>query len=196
MDLEKFFFEKDSPVNIEVSQLSDFKLTELLVERGYKLIEYSSVLLLNLEDIDELKLSETNEIRPVQETEIHEVAKIVEVGFSEGMNLPESFSEAFVTFNYMKNNTCYVALNGEKYAGGGSLFFSNGLAFLGGASTLKEFRNRGIQSDLIKERLNKAKSLKYKCAVIVTQPGTISQHNAQKFGFQIFYSRNKFQKLK
>ena len=96
----------------------------------------------------------------------------------------------------MKNNTCYVALNGKNYAGGGSLFFSNGLAFLGGASTLKEFRNQEIQSDLIKARLNKAKSLNYKYAVIVTQPGTISQHNAQKFGFQIFYSRNKFQKIK
>ena len=69
----------------------------MLVERGYKLIEYSSVLFLDLEKIAELKLSGSNEIRPVQENEITEVAKIVEGGFSEGIKLPESFSKAFVT---------------------------------------------------------------------------------------------------
>lgn len=74
-------------------------------------------------------------------------------------------------------------------AGGASLRLSNGVAQLAGAATLPEHRRQGVQSALLSERLADAAREGCDVAVVTTEPGSKSQQNVQKIGFELLYSR-------
>jgi GNAT superfamily N-acetyltransferase len=65
---------------------------------------------------------------------------------------------------------------------------------LAGAAVQPKYRGQGIQQRLIAKRL--LLGLEHGCdiAVVSTQPGTVSQRNMQRWGFQILYARTKFTK--
>ena len=65
-----------------------------------------------------------------------------------------------------------------------------GIAQLCGASTLPAERRRGVQSALLARRLDDAGRGGCTVAVVTTQPGSKSQQNVQRQGFDLLYSRN------
>jgi ribosomal protein S18 acetylase RimI-like enzyme len=65
----------------------------------------------------------------------------------------------------------------------------NGVAQLCGAATLPEHRRRGVQTALLRERLAEAAREGCDVAVVTTQPGSPSQENAQRQGFELLYAR-------
>jgi hypothetical protein len=75
----------------------------------------------------------------------------------------------------------------------GSLFLHEDVAILAGASTIPEGRNRGAQNALLHARLKLAAEKGCTLAVMGASPGSQSQKNAQKNGFQIAYTRTKWQ---
>jgi len=58
-----------------------------------------------------------------------------------------------------------------------------------GAATLPAYRRRGVQSALLASRLALARELGCDLAVVTTQPGSKSQGNVQRLGFELAYSR-------
>ena len=74
-------------------------------------------------------------------------------------------------------------------AGGASLFLHDQTAMLCGAATLPACRRRGVQSALLHERLAQARAAGCDLAVVTTQPGSKSQENVQRAGFELIYSR-------
>jgi hypothetical protein len=58
-----------------------------------------------------------------------------------------------------------------------------------GAGTLAGFRGRGLQTALLRQRMQVAVQAGCEVAVIVTQGGTTSQHNAERLGFRVAYSK-------
>lgn len=85
-----------------------------------------------------------------------------------------------------------MAFFDEQPAAGGTLTIRDGLAGLMGASTLPEFRNRGVQSALISVRLAAARDAGCDLAMSVTQPSSGSQRNLERQGFRVVYTRAKF----
>jgi ribosomal protein S18 acetylase RimI-like enzyme len=65
----------------------------------------------------------------------------------------------------------------------------DGIAQLTGAATAPAFRRRGIQSALLAARLADATAAGCDVAVITVQPGSKSQQNAQRRGFDLLYTR-------
>jgi predicted acetyltransferase len=63
------------------------------------------------------------------------------------------------------------------------------VAQLAGAATAPAHRRRGIQSALLATRLADATAAGCDVAVITTQPGSKSQRNAQRAGFDLLYTR-------
>ena len=80
----------------------------------------------------------------------------------------------------------------EVAAGGGMMSIHNGVASLGGAGTLPEFRNRGVQRALILARVAFAAESGCDLAMVATQPGSGSQRNVERQGFRVVYTRMKF----
>jgi len=76
-------------------------------------------------------------------------------------------------------------------AGGGVLVMHDGVASLGGASTLPGFRNRGAQTALLRARLAFAAQQGCEIAMVTTLPGSTSQRNVERQGFRVVYTRSK-----
>ena len=58
------------------------------------------------------------------------------------------------------------------------------------AATLPAYRRRGVQSALLLRRLAEASDNHCTVAIVTTQPGSKSQENVQRQGFELLYSRN------
>jgi len=58
-----------------------------------------------------------------------------------------------------------------------------------GAGTVPASRRRGVQSALLSARLAEARAKGCDLAVVTTQPGSKSQENVQRAGFELLYSR-------
>jgi ribosomal protein S18 acetylase RimI-like enzyme len=63
------------------------------------------------------------------------------------------------------------------------------LAQFTGAATLPDFRRRGLQTALTLHRLADARAAGCDLAVVTTAPGSKSQENAQRRGFELLYAR-------
>jgi ribosomal protein S18 acetylase RimI-like enzyme len=81
-----------------------------------------------------------------------------------------------------------VALRDGVFAGGAELRVGGGIAQFAGAATAPEHRRRGVQTALLSARLVDA-AAGCEVAVITTQPGSKSQQNAQRRGFDLLYTR-------
>ena len=69
------------------------------------------------------------------------------------------------------------------------------VCILAGAATIPEARNQGVQNALLDARLRLARESGCSLAMICALPGSQSQKNAQKNGFNIAYTRTKWQLL-
>lgn len=96
------------------------------------------------------------------------------VGILERMRNPKFNDEDF---------TYLVRLEG-KAAAYGRIVLKGGLAYLGGAGTMPEFRNRKVYSTLLRHRLQEAHARGYFVAMI--HAGPMSRRVVEKYGFREF----------
>jgi GNAT superfamily N-acetyltransferase len=115
-------------------------------------------------------------------------------GFAEHYPVTEDLLEVMRMFALGSHVECYLARIEGKVAGGGALMIRDGVAGLFGASTLPMFRNRGVQTGLLRARLERAAEKGCDLAVSLAQVGSASQRNIVRHGFQVLYSRAKFRK--
>jgi len=66
----------------------------------------------------------------------------------------------------------------------GHLYLQSGVAYLGGAATLPDYRSRKIYSTLLRRRLEQARSEGYEVAMIISEP--MSRRVVSKFGFEVY----------
>ena len=192
MELEEFYTERGAPANVETSHLADMSLTHLFMDRGYKVAEYTDVLARSLDERDVVEASSENGVREIRSDEIDAFARVVTEGFVESEPAPRSLEDLFKVFFRQPNCACFGAFRDGKPTGGGAVFIKDGVAMFAGASTLPAYRNLGIQTDLLKARLDFAARKGCDLATVTTAPGSVSQRNAQKRGFNIVYSRTKY----
>lgn len=77
-----------------------------------------------------------------------------------------------------------MALLDGKPVADAHLYLQNGIAYLGGAATLPEYRNRKIYSTLLRKRLEIARSEGYEVALIHAEP--MSRRVVSRFGFETY----------
>ncbi|KAF0235668.1 MAG: hypothetical protein FD167_4586 [bacterium] len=196
-ELEDFYYRKNSAVNIELSPLVEPALLELLGTRGYHLVEVSNVLIKRLDKSNLLKLSAPEvEISTVDTSTINDWANTVIKGFGAEGEFADMLNAVWQTGFCIPDNYFFLARIDNNCAGGGGIFIYENVASLSGASTLPEFRKLGVQNKLLQHRLNLAIELGCDLAVISTLPGTISQRNSERQGFQVAYTRVKLMRPK
>ena len=85
--------------------------------------------------------------------------------------------------------TAWLARVDDQPVGGGSLTILDGLSLISGDGTLPSYRHRGVQTLLLQCRLAHAAASGCELAAICTQPGSGSQRNTERQGFQVVYAR-------
>lgn len=200
--LEAFYRERESATNVEVCPLADMSLTNHLSERGYRSVEFSNVLVRRLnaspEGNEERARRETEAPGEVEATEatpdeIETLTEVVARGFAEDDESGLALMMEIFRVNARTAGVYHFAARiGDTIVGGGGLRVSEGIAGLAGASTLPAYRGRGAQNALLNARLRFAVQCGCGIATVTTLPGSTSQRNAQRHGFQVAYTRTKW----
>lgn len=193
--MEEFYRGHKSAVNIETCPLADPSLLKLLNERGYRPIEYSNVLVRDLTDDDSRAWPNPEskvQVRSPAEHEAESYSLLVAKSFFENTDISPEFLSIFTSTFYAAGAFFFLAEVDGVPAGGGMMSIHQGVSSLGGAGTLPEFRNRGVQKDLLLARLALAAELGCDLAMVATNPGSGSQRNVERLGFRVVYTRTKF----
>ena len=195
--VERAFAERGSPVQAEVSCLGDPSVGTLLTRRGYTLQGFENVLGRALPPGPTTSTAGVV-VSPSPDDELPEWLDTVVTGFAspdaQGVPSHESFprealegvmSDLAAADGFVR----YLARRDGTIAGGASMRLFEGVAQLCGAATRPEHRRHGVQSALLSARLEIAGRAGCDVAVVTTQPGSKSQENVQKQGFELLYTR-------
>jgi hypothetical protein len=193
--IEAFYRQRGAPVCHEVSPLADPALLALLNDRGYHPIELTSVMYRPIRAGLPLPVARNDrvQVRLVQGDERALWARVGARGWSEQTELADMILELMQLVAERSGALSFLAeLDGQPVAAG-ALFVCDGVALLGGASTIPEARRQGAQQALLEGRLRYAAEHGCDLAMISAQPpGGASQRNAERQGFRIAYTRIKW----
>jgi hypothetical protein len=197
--LEEFYRSRNEAVRVETCPLADASLIRRFGERGYRVTEFSNVMVLPLNGSGLSNVATTDlpagvTIERIGNEQMDLWTLTVAQGFSENFPVTHEILGVMKMFALGSNVQCYLARVDGAVAGGATLALREGVAGLFGASTLPAFRNRGVQTALLKERLVRAVAGKCDLAVCIAQPGSISQRNVTRRGFSVLYTRVKFER--
>jgi GNAT superfamily N-acetyltransferase len=196
-EIEQAFSACGAPVQIELAHLADPTIGVLLTERGYRLVSFENVLGLALTGTPErvtppgieVRRSSEDEFGSWLEVQIEGVAHPDTQGVPGHEEFPREVIERaerdFAAAGVMR----YAALHDGVMAGGASFHLAEGIAQLTGAATAPAHRRQGIQTALLSARLADAAAVGCDIAVVTTQPGSKSQQNVQRQGFDLLYTR-------
>ena len=193
--MEDFYREHKSAVNIETCPLADPSLLKFLNERGYRPIEYSNVFVRELTEDDSRAWPDPTtkvRVRRPAEDEAESYSLLVVKSFFENTEIPPEFLAIFKSCFYAAGAFFFLAEIDGVPAGGGMMSIHQGVASFGGAGTLPEFRNRGVQRALLLARIALAAESGCDLAMVAANPGSGSQRNVERLGFQVVYTRTKF----
>ncbi|HQZ98391.1 MAG TPA: hypothetical protein PLP21_18885 [Pyrinomonadaceae bacterium] len=196
-EIEAFFRKHEAPVFHEVSPMAEASLLELLGRRGYRPAELTSVMFLRLDkDLAMRPLNPQITTRVIRDNEVDIWARTAARGWSTEMPGMEDFMFEFCRIGAQCAGAFpYIAELAGKPISTGALLIYKDVALLAGASTIPESRKQGAQSALLDGRLRHAVEKGATLAMMCASPGSQSQKNAQKNGFNIAYTRIKWQKI-
>lgn len=185
--LEAFFRSRECKVTIDLCPLADSGLLAALGDRGYRATEFNNVLVKRLSGTE---IAFTPRVRRAIPGEDDLWAYTVGHGFFEQTHLTTEEMDVGRAIFAMPEALCYLASSesGEP-AGGGAAAMRDGIATLFADSTLVRFRRHGFHCELVAARLNEALAQGCDLATASTAPGSASQRNYERLGFEVVYTK-------
>lgn len=201
--IERAFAERGAPVQVELANLVDPEIGALLTGRSYRLASFENVLGLPLTGEHTRVSPHGIEVRPSGDNEFEQWLDVVANGFAhpDAQGVPShEESPPEVIANAVHDLAAagvrrYLARRDGVIAGGAGLRIAEGVAQLTGAATAPAHRRRGVHTALLSARLADAAAAGCDIAVVTAQPGSKSQQNAQRQGFDLLYTRAVLVKL-
>jgi len=198
--IEAMYAARDAPVQVELSSLADPTVAPMLTGRGYALVGFENVLGLALDPSATARAADPPgvSVRVCRDDELERWLDTAVTGFAtpdlQGVPSHESFPREVIEGAIRdmvgaKGFVRYLAFLEGAPAGAASVRLSEGVAQMSGAATLPEHRRRGVQSALLAHRLADATAAGCDVAVVTVQPGSKSQENVQRKGFELLYTR-------
>jgi hypothetical protein len=189
-EIEEFFVSRDAPVTIDVTPHTDPSLREMLAERGYRISEFSNVLVRPVRaDEEPPECPSPARVRMALSSESDLYSRTVVSGFLSRHDLnDEEMIVGRILFGMPYAKGLLAEIGGE-VAGGCGFSIRGGLASCFGDSTLPVFRGQGVHTAMICARIAEAISASCDLITAATQPGSVSQRNYQRLGFTIAYSK-------
>jgi hypothetical protein len=190
--IERFFLDRGAPVLHEVSPLAGVAALDMLCARNYRPIEISSVLYRPVEQ-PTAEGSGHIRVRVIGPQEAQLWTQINARGWT--YDHPE-FMDFLLQFGDIitarKHTLLFLAELDDKPGAAGTLCLHEGVALFGGSATIPEMRRRGLQTALLDERMRYAFENRCDLAMMVAEPGSKSQRNAERKKFRIAYTRTKW----
>ena len=185
--MESFFRSRGAKVVVDLCPLADQSLLEILSERGFRATEFNNVLVRRLAG---LEIGMTPRVRRTTPTETELWSHTVGSGFFDQRELTNEEMDVGRAIFAMPGAHCYLAAteNGEP-AAAAALSVRSGLATLFADSTIARYRGAGLHRELIAARLYEAAAQGCDLATASTLPGSGSQRNFERLGFEVVYTK-------
>ncbi len=186
-EVEVFFRSRGAAVSIDLCPLADPSLLQLLAARGYRPAEFNNVLARRLAGPE---VAAASRVRRADAGEGEAWSRTVGIGFFEQPELTESEMDVGRAIFNMSGVACYLAMpdSGES-AAAAAMAVRDGLALLFADSTMARFRRCGFHRELIAARLRDAIAMGCDTASASTLPGSGSQRNYERLGFEVVYTK-------
>ena len=196
--IEAEWRDRNEPVRIELSVLADPAAGGLLTDRGYRLHGFEHVFGLALDggrgeeapaDIS-IEVAREDQLQSWLDIAVDAFMNLDGTGSAADDTLPRealanAINEAMGTPGFVR----YIAWIDGKAVGEAAMRIDGDLAQIAGAGTLPHARGKGVQKALVRRRLADARQAGCTLAVVTTAPGTRSQHNVMRRGFELLYTR-------
>ena len=188
-EVEEFYRQRGCPVAIDLCPLADITLLEILRKRGYRIVEFTNML---VHRVGEEPLAESPvQIREAGESDIDLWSSLLWQGFVGTEELTREARELGATLFQSEQTRTLIACIDDVPAGSAEFAMSGGLASFFCDSTLPAFRNRGVQTALIRYRLRRAAEAGCDMAFASVLPNSGSHANYFRAGFEVAYTRVK-----
>ncbi len=185
--VECFFRSRGAKVSVDVCPLADAGFVSALAERGFRVQEFNNVLARRLAGL-EVALTPRARRAIADETDLWSYT--VGRGFFEHAELTTEEMDVGRAIVAMPDALCYLASTEAGQVGaGGALAIREGLATLFADGTIPAYRREGMQRELIAARLNEAVARGCDMATASTLPGSGSQRNYERAGFEVVYTK-------
>jgi GNAT superfamily N-acetyltransferase len=185
--IECFFRSRGAAVSMELCPLADPGLFGALGRRGYRITEFNNVLVKRLAGTE---IVLTPRVRRATAEDGELWSHTLGEGFFEQAALTNEEMDIGRAIFASHISHCYVAAaeTGEP-SGGAAAAFHDGLATLFADATVARFRRAGFHRELIAARLNEAIARGCDLATASTLPGSGSQRNYERRGFEVVYTK-------
>lgn len=190
--IEAFFTERGADVMHEVSPLAGIKTFALLAERGYRPHELSTVLVLPLDESLAAPAVAGLRARTAEAADRDVWIETSVQGWSADATFGDTMRRiATAAFSNRAMVHMLVEREGQIIATA-SMGIADDVALFAGASTIPAGRGLGAQSLLLTARLAEARRRGCTLAMMIADPGSTSQRNAERRGFRVAYTRTKW----
>ncbi|HJZ97033.1 MAG TPA: hypothetical protein VKE70_11055 [Candidatus Solibacter sp.] len=191
-EVEDFFEARGARPVIDVCPLAHPSLIGMLGARGYRVMEFDNVLVRRLAGAE---IVLTPRVRRGMPDEIDLWSHTAGCGFFEHSLLTTGEMDVGRAICAMPGAMWYLAsADASESAGAAAMAIHSGLAVLFADSTIAAHRRRGIHRELILARLNEALAQGCDLATASTMPGSGSQRNYERLGFEVVYTRITFER--
>lgn len=184
---EAFFHSRDVRMKMQVCPFADRSLSHLLGERGYTIQDYMNVYAWQAGTLNDespslpglsIRTATTDETRVWFE----------QSGADGDWAQPDGIAFMTIRCTLKSDTHLFLAWLDGQPVSGGALEIHDGVAALIAGGTLPAFRNQGIHAALLRARLEAAMEAGCDLALVHSRPGTISQRNILRAGFQLMYT--------
>ena len=191
--IEAAWREREEPVRVELATLASTDAATQLSGRGYQLLGFENVLVRSLATVPP-------RVPHVDVSHGRDDAawmRILVDGFAAGDGTGavvddhgrEAIEQVMRDMAWASGFARYVASLDATPVGAATMRIDDGIALMGGATTLPAWRRRGVQGALLAVRLADARDAGCALAVVTTAPGSQSQANVMRSGFALAYTR-------
>jgi GNAT superfamily N-acetyltransferase len=186
-EIEEFFRSRGAKATFDVCPLADPAFVGMLSDRGYRATEFNNVLIKRLSGGE---IAFTPRARRALADEGELWSYTVGRGFFEQGELTTEEMDVGRAIFRMAEAQCYLAATeAGQVVAAAAMAVHQGLASLFADSTVAEHRRAGLHRELIAARLNEAMARGCDLATASTLPGSGSQRNYERSGFQVVYTK-------
>lgn len=180
--VEQFYAERACPVSFVLTPFAHDALFTYLSRRGYELGGFENTLVRLITEADAI------EADPHVETAgAREWAGALAESFFDSVT-PGAIELGRVLHALPTSQSQVIKVDGLIVAAA-QVDIRDGLATLQCDGTIRRYRSIGLQKKLIRSRLSRAADAGCDLATADTQPGSVSQQNYEKMGFQVAYTK-------
>jgi ribosomal protein S18 acetylase RimI-like enzyme len=197
--IEAFYDERGIPVQIELCPLAAPGVSARLTKRGYQLQAFENQLVRSLDGtapVPEPTFRVTTTTPDLDDVWLRVAATGFAAPDGSGASaapppdLIDNIRKVMNGFIHPDFERLLVWVDGEP-AGAANAYVSDGVLGITGTATLPAFRGRGVQQAAVAHALSRGRG-RASLAMATTEPGSISQRNFERFGFQVVYTRAIF----